>query len=118
MKMDTKNFAIGVLSTTATILLVGLIVLHTRPAPLLASGMTTAGGSYVMTVGSDMTGDQELVYITDNSSSKIAVYSFDSRQRSIQILQGIEMDKLRASAGGRTKQPARGVPNRGRRRRP
>ena len=42
--MDSKNFAIGILSTTAVILLAALVIIHTRPDPAFASGVTTTSG--------------------------------------------------------------------------
>ena len=50
--MDCRNLAIAVLSTMATIMLVGVILLYSRPDVVRAEGMTTSGGNYVATVGS------------------------------------------------------------------
>lgn len=108
--MDTKNLTIGVLSTTALILLVGLLVIHTRPAPAFASGMTTTSGDFVMTVGSDASGDQELVYLLDVPVGRLIAYRFNSGRQSIEILQGIDLNAMRKPATGKAK------PSRGRRR--
>ena len=108
--MDTKNLTIGVLSTTALILLVGLLVIHTRSAPAFASGMTTTSGDFVMTVGSDASGDQELVYVLDVPVGRLIAYRFNSGRQAIEILQGIDLNEIRQAAAGTTK------PTRGRRR--
>ena len=43
--MDTRNFAIGVLGVTSTILFVGLVILQTATAPTaMASGQNDRGG--------------------------------------------------------------------------
>ena len=74
--MDSKNFAIGVLSTTATILLVGVILVHSRSNEAQADGMTASGGGYIVTVGNLTQHDEELVYVVDTSTDKMAVYRF------------------------------------------
>lgn len=109
--MDTRNFTIGVLSTTAVILLVGLIVIQTRPGYAYASGMTATGGTYRMTVGSPTVGDEELVYITDRKTKRLVIYRFNARPNPrnpqyIELVQGIDFNEMRTAAGSKTKQPA------------
>ena len=105
--MDSKNFALGILSTTASVLLVGLLVIHTRPAPVLASGMTTTAGNYVMTVGRDVTADEDYVYLLHKPSARLIVYRFDSNRQQIDGVQGSSLADLRAASGqgGRPGQP-------------
>ena len=93
--MDPRKFAIGVLSTTATILLVGVVLLYSRPADVRADGMTTSAGGYVVTVGSLTQNDEELVYIVNAASDKLVVYRFDGNQRQIEIVQGIDLSEIR-----------------------
>lgn len=92
--MDSKNFAIGALSTTATILLVGLLVIHSRPTVAVASGMTARAGSYQLVVGADASGDQELLYIINNAVGRMVVYRFEPTKNQIQSLQGIDLSEL------------------------
>lgn len=99
--MESKSLTIGVLSTTAVILLVGLLVIHTRPAPAFASGMTTTSGDFVMTVGSDASGDQELVYLLDVPVGRLIAYRFNAGRQSIEIIQGIDLNAIRKPAGGK-----------------
>lgn len=112
--MDSKNFAIGVLSTTAMVLLVGLIVIQSRPAPVRADGMTAQGGDYVMTVGALNQRDEDLVYIIDAPAEKMIAYRFDAGTRRIEIVQGADLAQMRSAvAPAKKKQsPARGRPSR------
>jgi len=104
--MNSKNFAIGVLSTTATILLVGLILLHSRSNDALANGMTTSGGGYVVTVGNLTWNDEQVVYVVDASTDKMVVYRFNGGRHEIELLQGIDFAELkRAAAPADSQQP-------------
>ena len=113
--MDSKNYAIGVLSTVSAILIVGLLVIHSRPDAALGSGMTVRGGTYQLTVGADVSGDQELVYVLNASVDRLIVYRFDSATNQIQLDQGIDLAELRSANQGTTPKKPRG---RGRGRRP
>ena len=109
--MDSRNFTIGVLSTTATILLVGIVLLYSRPDEVRAGGMTTSGGRYVVTVGSLTQADEELVYVLDTSADKMVVYRFDGNRRQIEILQGIDLAELQKTSPPRDpQQPAQPKP--------
>lgn len=111
--MDTKNFAIGILSTTAVMLLVGVLIIASRPGPVFASGMTARGGDFTLTVGSDASGDEEFVYVIDAPTQRMLVYRFNSNRHEIEIVQGIELAELRARsarAPGRQTRPQRGRP--------
>lgn len=93
--MDSKTFAVGVLSITAVILLAALVMIHAFPAPVIASGgMTVSAGEYVVTVGKDA-GDQEFIYIIDSVSDRLIVYRFDNSRKQIVLAQGIELAELR-----------------------
>lgn len=96
--MDSKNFAIGMLSTTAVILFVGLAVIHSRPAPVYADGMTVRGGDYEVTVGALDQDDEELVYIIDAAQQRMIAYRFNSTTERIEIVTGVELANLREQA--------------------
>lgn len=104
-QVDTRNFAIGILSVTATILLTGLLVIGTRPAPVLADGMSVTGGDYVMLVGAYEEVDEEFVYLIDAPTERIIVYRFNAGRSQIEIVQGIDFGQIRKTAG--KKQPGR-----------
>lgn len=103
--MDTRNFAIGILCVTATILLTGLLVIGTRPAPALADGMSVTGGDYVMLVGAYEQVDEEFVYLIDAPTERIIAYRFNAGRNQIEIVQGIDFGKIRQAA--EKKQPGR-----------
>jgi len=113
--MDNKNFAIGVLSTTAVILFVGLTVIQTRPATVLADGMTVRGGDYEMTVGALDDVDEELVYVLDSVQQRMIAYRFNSTTDRIEIVAGLDLAEIRAKSQPKSR-PA--PPARNRRRTP
>ena len=93
--MDSKNFAIGILSTTAAILLVGVLIIHSRPSPALASGVTETGGNYVLTVGTYTINDEELLFVIDSSALKMITYRFHTGKGEIQIADAIDLQQMR-----------------------
>ncbi len=103
--MSAKDLAIGILSTTAAILLVGLLIINTLPGLAYASGMTEMGGDYVLSVGTAITADEELIYIVDAPTEKMVVYRFDGGRGRIEIAQGIDLRPLREAAAGQQPQP-------------
>ena len=94
MNMNSQTFAIGVLSTTAAIFLAALLIISSRPEPAFASGMTTQGGNYGLTVGRGPI-DEEIVYVIDAATERIVAYRFDQTQKLIQVVQGFELRNLR-----------------------
>jgi hypothetical protein len=115
--MNAKDFAIGILSTTAVILLVGVVIMNTRPEPVRADGMTTStGGDYVLTVGGVSIVDEECLYVLDAPAQKLIAYRFDAGRQQIEIVQGIDLSELRKADDNATAQPSgRRQPTRGRR---
>lgn len=103
--LDSKDFAIGVLSTAALILLVGLLIINTRPEPAWADGMTTSGGEYVLTVGQLAVADEEYVYVLDAPAEKLIAYRFNAPRQQIEVVQGIDLAELRGQDVDATKQP-------------
>ena len=112
--MDNKNFAIGILSTTAVILFVGLVVVQTRPAPAVAAGMANSGGDYELAVGSMDRGEEEVVYVIDAPQQRLVTYRFNANSGTVEILQGVDLTTIRGGDdSGQPQQPHRG--GRGRR---
>ena len=95
---DPRNFAIGVLSTTASILFVGLLLLQNQSQTASAAGMTTSGGNYILTVGRLNQTDEELLYLIDSGSDKLIAYRFDATRRSIEVFQGVDLGEIRRAA--------------------
>jgi hypothetical protein len=101
--MDSKNFTIGILSTTAVILLVGILVIHSRPAPAVASGMTETQGKYTVTVGTFTINNEEIVFVTDTDTMKMMAYRFNTAKGQIENVESIDLNEMRkatASSGG------------------
>ena len=116
--MDNKNFAIGILSTTAVILLVGLMVIHSRPETTFAHGMTTIGGDYRLTVGR-LSGTnstvEELLYVVDGATKGLNVYKFSVANRKIEMLHAISLEEMRRASQNTQPPPAKKKRRRGRR---
>ena len=92
--MDSRNLAIGVLSTTAVILLVGLIVVHSRPEPAYASGVGVQAGDYVMAVArSD--NRSELLCVIDAAVNGMNVYGYDFKAGVLAVTDQIDLGALR-----------------------
>lgn len=113
--MDSRNFAIGILSTTAAILLVGVLIIHSRPAPVLASGVTETGGNYVLTVGTFTINDEELLFVIDSSGMKMITYRFHTGKGQIEIVNAINLQEMRDATSAAGQQP-KATKKRGRRR--
>ena len=99
--MNSKDFAIGILSTTATILLVGIIVVQTRPEPARAAGMTAAGGDYVLTVGRLQRTTEDVLYVIDSVAEKLIVYSFNAARGQVTISDGVDLKQLRKNTASK-----------------
>ncbi len=95
--MDQKNFVIGILSTTAVILFVGVMIIHTQSTPAVASGLTATSGTYVLTVGTFTRNDEELVYVIDAEQAKMIVYRFDTGKGQIETADAIDLAEMRAA---------------------
>ena len=88
--MDSKTFAIGVLSITAVILLVGLVVVSALPQPAVASNVSSYGGDFTITVGR-VTQDTELLYVVDNTTQRLLVYGIARKSGAVAILDKAEL---------------------------
>ena len=100
--MQSKNFAIGVLSTTAVILLAALLIIQTRPQTALADGMTILSGDYSMSVGALTRNDEDLLYIIDSPQELLNTYRFDNRAKQIQLVQTISLKEMRGVGSGKS----------------
>ena len=111
--MDNKNFTIGVLSVTAVILLVGLVIVSARPQRAFASaGPGIEAGDYVLATGQFIQ-KEHLLYVLDAVAQRLIVYRFDARSRqSFGPTDGIDLTALRERAAAsdprNQQQPRRG----------
>lgn len=98
--MDSRNFAIGVLSTTAVVLFAALAVILSTTPPASASGVTANAGAYILTVGSVAVNDEELLYITHAQSRRVGIYRFDAANRRVDLVDGIDLTTLAQPGAG------------------
>ena len=110
--MNAKDLAIGVLSTTAVILFVGLILLHAQPATVRASGMLDRGGDYIMLTG-ELWEQEELVYVIDAGTSRMIAYRYNRTNKQIEVGGAQELEPFLQA-----KTPPKKKRGRGSRRRP
>ncbi|QOJ14907.1 MAG: hypothetical protein HRU75_09745 [Planctomycetia bacterium] len=94
--LDGRSLAIGVLSITACILFVGLVLLIQTP-PALGIGQTDRGGDYVMLTQQISSSNEGLV-IVDGGSNRMVLYTFDFNQKKLALADGFELSKLRQNA--------------------
>jgi hypothetical protein len=104
--MDAKNLAIGVLSVTATVLLVGNLVVVSLPAPAVAVGQIDRGGDYIM-VTSQFNTSTELVFIVDGAAGRMAAYAYDFSRRIIQVWDAVELNRFMGPPAGQAPIPPR-----------
>jgi hypothetical protein len=101
--IDGKTFAIGILSVTACILLVGLLLIMTQPA--YGIGQSDRGGDYIM-LTQQLTNSQEGVVIIDAASRQMTLYALNGSNKQLQILhQNIPLDQLPGSRPGGGRAP-------------
>lgn len=103
--VDTKTFAIGVLSVTAAVLLVGLILVTAFPQPAMAIGQSDRGGDYVM-LTEQISNSVEAVVIIDAASRQMCTYTLDTSPKQLRLLQrGFPLDRLPGSGDQRRRNP-------------
>jgi hypothetical protein len=91
--MNRETFAIGVLSITATILLVGVLVVVSLPAPAVALGELDRGGDYVM-VTSQFMNNWEVVFITDGAVGRMGAYFYNLNTQTILLWDAVELGRF------------------------
>ena len=96
---DNRNLAIGILTVTATILFVG-VVLSTMGGrnEALALGQLDRGGDYVMVTG-QFSDSEELIYVTDAAAQRMNIYSYNATNRQFTLWDSIDMRTVLGAAG-------------------
>lgn len=98
--VDTKTFAIGVLSITACILFVGLLLISLTPTPAYATGQLDRSGDYIM-LTQQISNSQEGVVIIDAASRRMSLYALDINQKVIRTLHlNVPLDRLPGEGAG------------------
>lgn len=106
--LSGKDFAIGLLSTTATILLVGVLMLNSQVEQVSAGPMTETAGEYVLTVATKTQNDEEVLFLVNVPKDKLIAYRFDVAKSSIETLSGIDHAQSKAQGNQQGNQPRRG----------
>lgn len=89
--MDSRNLALAVLTVTASILFVGLVVVSTMsPQEAMALGQMDRAGDYVVATG-QLQKSTEVVYIADAAAGRLNVYVYDLRRRQLQVLDTFDL---------------------------
>ena len=98
--MSRKDLAIGILSVTAVVMFVALVLLHVlSPQPAWAGAQSASAGPYVVST-QRMDDNSELLVIMNTSVQTMNYYIFNNATRRIDLLQTIDVQDLRRRAGG------------------
>ena len=95
---DNQNLAIGVLTITAIVLLVAVLLGGdgvNRQAQ--AIGQTDRGGDYIV-VTSQFTQNAEIVLVTDAAARRLNVYGYDTTRRELVFWDSQDLGKLFGTA--------------------
>lgn len=90
--LDGRSLAIGVLTITACILFVALMLVPSTP-PAQAIGMNDRSGDYIL-VTMQLTTSNEGVVLTDAAAKRMLVYSFDYNRKQLVPLSGYDLETL------------------------
>jgi len=91
--LDGRSLAIGVLSVTACVLLVGYLLLASLP-PAYGIGQVDRGGDYIV-LTQQLSNSQEGVLVIDAVSQRMSLYALDANRKEIRLLQGnVPLDRL------------------------
>ena len=89
--MDNKTYAIGVLSITAVILLVAVLIISSSTPAARAGEISSVAGDFTISVG-HATNDSELLYIVDNTTERMCVYGVNRKTGKVGLLQQLPVD--------------------------
>jgi hypothetical protein len=89
--MNGKDFAIGVLSVTAVILLTGLILVQTfSPQSAMAFAQSDRAGDYVVATA-QLDDTVELLNILDAPAQRMNVYILNGQTNQIELIQVLDV---------------------------
>jgi hypothetical protein len=90
-RLDSRLLAIGVLSITASVLFVGLMLVANQPAH--ARAMMDTGGDYKM-ITNQVTRTEEALVIIDAAAKRVIFYAFNFNTKSLVIINGLDLNQL------------------------
>lgn len=94
--VDQKSLAIGVLTVTACILFVGLMLVMQQPAR--AIGMNDRSGDYIM-LTQQVSNSGEALIVIDAAAQKMMVYGFDYNTRQLEIVRRVDLNEMPKAQG-------------------
>lgn len=107
--VDSKTFAIGVLSVTACVLFVGFLLLSSQPAQ--AVGQSDRSGDY-KALTMQVTRSKEQLVVIDAAAKRAIAYDFNYGMKQLNIAAIIPFENLRKAptpdTSSGTRQPGRG----------
>jgi hypothetical protein len=105
--MNTKDFAIGVLSVTAVILLSALLIIQSvAPRQAMAFGEAERAGDYLVSTA-QLDDTAELLVIVDAYQQKMNVYGFNVPVGQTELIQQTDLSPLTRIAAPRPVAPRR-----------
>jgi hypothetical protein len=108
---DGKNFTIGILSVTAVVLFVGLVIVgHVSPRQAYASGQGGTTGDYVVSTAR-LDNTTEVLFVTDTVAQEMNLYAFIPVAGAIELVQKFDLRALDA-----LNQQPKDVPDKGKKR--
>ncbi len=92
--MNGKDFAIGVLTVTAVVLFVGLVILNNvSPQQAFASGQGGMAGDYVASTAR-LDNITEALFITDTNAQEMNMYAFIPARGAVELVQKFDLRAL------------------------
>lgn len=92
--MSGKDFAIGVLTITATILFTGIVLMTSlKPEPAMAFGQTAMSGDYQLTTA-QVDEITEVIYVLDAALQRLNLYGLNPDTNQIELIQQIDLQTL------------------------
>jgi hypothetical protein len=91
--LDAQTFTIGVLSVTACVLFVGLLLVSLAPRPAYGTAQLDRAGDFIMFT-SQISNTQEAICVIDAATQRMILYVLDPNTRKLLILDGLALDRL------------------------
>ncbi len=91
--MNGKDFAIGILSVTAVILLAAIMIVQVMPAqPVMAAGTAVTAGRYTVTTA-QLDDTSDLIYVVDTTTRTMNIYGFAPALGQLQLIQRMDVHR-------------------------
>ena len=113
---ERHGLSIGILSVTAVVLLVGIVVVSVVQKSAMAIGMSDRGGDYIV-VTVQFTQSKEAIVVTDAAAERMAAYMFNETNRRMDPISVYDLKLLKDKVVGGAREERRNTrPERERRR--